>query len=332
MKPREAAANLFASVICLGALLLVSEAAIRIYLHWSLVYDIEMSRYAMDVKVQSPNPLIGHVHRPNAQADLMGVAVTIDSDGFRDREYPVERNASRRIIFLGDSLTFGWGVEKSKTFKEILEAKLSESKPTEIINFGTGNYNTEQEANLFLEKGLKYKPDAVVVFYFINDAEPTPHESDWKYLGRSRIVTFFWSRLKTALTLLRPDMEFRQYYSGLYADQDPGWIAAQRAFLELRDVCERNGISLRVVLLPDLHVLENYPFAAEHLKVMTFLRDNGIAARDLAPFFAAERDPARLWVASDDTHPNEIAHAMIAKYTLDFLMEGINGRLAGSAN
>jgi hypothetical protein len=320
------AGGLLTTVIGIGAVLLVSEVTIRIYAHRWLIYDLEMSRYAMEIKTESPNPLIGHVHKPNTQARLMGVPVKINSDGFRDREYPIERNASRRIIFLGDSLTFGWGVEKSKTFEELIEAELNETIPTEIINFGTGNYNTEQEVNLFNEKGLKYKPDEVAVFYFINDAEPTPHKSNWEALGHSRLVTFFWSRVQSGLTGLGRSKSFREYYAGLYSDGQPGWVAAQVAFRELRDVCGKKGIALRVVLLPELHVLEDYPFAVEHHKVLEFLRENGIAARDLAPFFGGEKNPMRLWVARDDAHPNEVAHALIAKYSVDFIREGIQGR------
>jgi lysophospholipase L1-like esterase len=262
----------------------------------------------------------------------MGVPVSINSDGFRDREYPVERDASNRIIFLGDSLTFGWGVEKSKTFKDILEAKLSETHPTQIINFGTGNYNTEQEVSLFLEKGLKYKPDLAVVFYFINDAEPTPQKSNWEFLGHLRIITFFWSRVELLLTMLGQHQGFRGYYASLYSDQQPGWIATKKALLQLRDVCESHGIALRVILLPELHALDNYPFAAEHRKVLEFLRANLIEARDLAPFFAGEHNPTRLWVASDDAHPNAIAHALIAEYSLDFLSGDVNGRMASHPN
>ena len=332
MKVREVAGGLLTTAIGLGAVLLISEITIRVYAHRSLIYDLEMSRYAMEIKTGSPNPRIGHVHKPNTEANLMGVPVKINSDGFRDREYPIERNASRRIIFLGDSLTFGWGVEKAKTFEEIMEAKLSQTVPTEIINFGTGNYNTEQEANLFLEKGLKYKPDEVTVFYFINDAEPTPHKSNWEVLGRFRIVTFFWSRVKSGFAGFGQNKSFREYYAGLYSDGQPGWIAAKEAFLELRDVCGKKRIALRVILLPELHALEDYPFAAEHHKLLVFLRENGIEARDLAPFFAGERNPMRLWVARDDAHPNELAHALIAEYSLDFVREGIQGRVNGGAN
>ena len=35
-------------------------------------------------------------------------------------------------------------------FVAVLEQQLSQSRPVEVINFGTGNYNTEQKVNLFL--------------------------------------------------------------------------------------------------------------------------------------------------------------------------------------
>ena len=322
------ATTALALLILLGA----SEVALRLYTRRSLVYDIEMSRYATELKVVSANPRIGHEHRPNGDATLMGVRVHINSDGFRDWEYAVERGDGRRIIFLGDSLTFGWGVPKVKTFEALLEAELSKSGTTEIINFGTGNYNTAQEVALFRAKGLKYKPDEVVVFYFINDAEPTPRISRLEFLGRLRTVTFFWSRLKSALTILGRHKSFREYYADLYADNQPGWVGARGAFIELRDLCRRHGIALRVVLLPELHVLDEYPFGSQHRKVMAFLRDQGVEALDLAPAFADEHRPTRLWVAPDDAHPNEIAHAAIARHTLDFIGGGLHGGKATDPN
>ena len=69
-----------------------------------------MTKYAMNLKKDSNNPLIGHEHRPNKSMELMDVMVDINSDGLRDKEYPVEKSDKKRIIFLGDSLTFGWGV------------------------------------------------------------------------------------------------------------------------------------------------------------------------------------------------------------------------------
>lgn len=298
----------------------IGELAIRWYLSTHTVYDIEMSRYANLIKVDSPNPKIGFVHKPNSDAVLMNAPVRINSDGLRDVEHAVRHGDAYRVIFLGDSLTLGWGVRQEESFKSILETYLNTRYPAEILNFGIGNYNSEQEVNLFLEKGLKYHPDKVVVFYFINDAEPTPRKSRWEFLAHSRLVTFYWSRIHALLSNLGSDgSDFRSYYAGLYRDGAPGWVNAQRAFVQLRDVCAQEGIELQVVLLPELHQLENYPFRSQHEQVAGFLKGNGIEVLDLAPLLEDQGDPMRLWVAQDDAHPNAIASRLIADRSVEFI-------------
>jgi lysophospholipase L1-like esterase len=299
--------------------MVVLEVSLQIYTRLFIYYDVEMSRYAVEIKEKADNPKIGHMHKPDSSAHLMGVDVEINSDGFRDIEYAIERDEKRRIAVLGDSLTFGWGVKKEETFEVLLEAMLSKQQPTEMINFGHGNYNTEQQVNLFREKGLKYKPDSVVVFYFINDAEVTPVRSKWLWISRMRSVTFLWSRVRGLLTRAKPGQTFESFYSALYADDQPGFIAVKEAFLELNSLCTENGIQLQVIMLPELHNLMDYPFFAEYEKVSAFLRANNIAVKDLTASFAGFEHAEDLWVAPDDAHPNALAHKMIAEYSLDFL-------------
>jgi len=312
---------LFLVLVPLALFLLIGELFLRVYLSRHIFYDVEMSRYALTLKVDSPNPLVGHHHRPGAEATLMGVSVRTNSDGFRDDEYPVEKADRKRIMFLGDSLTLGWGVEKEQAFEHILERKLEAISPTEIINLGTGNYNTTQEVHLFIDKGLKYEPDQVVLFYFINDAEPVPQKSRFPGLGHYRVLTFYWSRLKALKARIWPTAGFQEYYSALYREDNEGWVKSQFALLKLRELSREHGFDLKVVLLPELHELSDYAFAKEHGQVTEFLHDNDIPVLDLAPFFRNERDPRALWVAMDDAHPNARAHHLIAKYTLDFLAE-----------
>jgi len=202
-----------------------------------------------------------------------------------------------------------------------LGATLFRGEPTEILNLGVGNYNTVQEVNLFIDKGLKYRPDQVVLFYFINDAEPVPQRSRFPGLGRYRIVTFYWSRLKALRARFADTPSFEQYYSALYEEGAPGFERSREALLQLRDLCDRHDIDLRVVLLPELHRLDPYAFAEEHALLMRFLEAAGIPAIDLAPAFRDQPDPQALWVARDDAHPNARAHALIAEYTLPFLSE-----------
>lgn len=319
MKYKVPYKEILAVIISLAIFFLCGEFLIRLYLRNKLIYDVEMARYAMSLKADSSNPLIGHVHKPNKTARLMGVTVSSNSDGFRDKEYPLQKKDKYRIIFLGDSLTLGWGVEKEDIFKAILEREINKRFPTEIINFGTGNYNTEQEVNLFLEKGLKYNPDMAVVFYFINDAEATPKKSRLWFLAHSRIITFYWSRINAFINNIIPSRSFKGYYAGLYQEDNEGWIHTKRAFLELKDVCKKKRIALRVVLLPELHDLVNQPFKREYDFVSSFLKKNDIKCQDLTPFFKDYKDSMKLWVSQDDAHPNKETHELIAKYALDFI-------------
>jgi lysophospholipase L1-like esterase len=319
-KIKDIGAVVLSVILALGVFFALGEVALRIYTGDVIFYDIEMTRYANELKLPSANPLIAHIHRPNGSSVLMGVPVEISADGLRDDDYPVARTESRRIAFLGDSLTFGWGVASDDTFQSILERELNQAQSIEILNFGTGNYNTEQQVNLFIEKGLKYAPDEVVVWYFINDAEPTPQPSPWAFLGHSRMATFVWSRVKTVQSRLFSSRSYQDYYADLYRDESIGWTRTKEAFIQLQKLAEEQGMEMKVVLLPELHDPKNQPFEREYAQVRRFLDGLDIQVLDLNPYFASEEDPQRLWVALDDAHPNAVAHARIAELTQPFVL------------
>ena len=102
--------------------------------------------------------------------------------------------------------------------------------------------------------------------------------------------------------------------------------ATQAALRQLRDVCAENGIELQVVLLPELHELQDYPFANEHAVVASYLRSIGVPVLDLAADFKDETDPMRLWVAPDDAHPNALANQLIADHAEDFIAQRTGAR------
>jgi hypothetical protein len=169
-------------------------------------------------------------------------------------------------------------------------------------------------------------PDLVVVFFFINDAEPTPERSSWLGLTRLRSLTFVWSRLRSLRARWETSGSFVDYYRALYLPDQPGWQAMTQAFRELQEVCREKGIALQVVLLPELHELADYPFAEEHARVGAFLHREGIDYKDLAQDFRGIHNSRSLWVAPDDAHPNAVAHRMIAEYSRSFLEQAIAGR------
>ncbi len=175
---------------------------------------------------------MGHEHIPDSEAVLMGVHVKINSAGLRDREFNLTKpQEAHRILVLGDSTTFGWGVPQEKTYPKLLEQKLNASPPTgwprhvEVVNTGVGNYNTAQEVAYFKERGRLFQPNMVLLAYFINDAEETPRlERGW--LAReSYLYVFSNSAWDGMLRHMHQRPNFKDYYLSLYEDGKPGWIA-----------------------------------------------------------------------------------------------------------
>src|SRR5580704_8612042 len=91
----------------------LAEGVLRIKNSSMKNYDIEMWRYAKELKVPSADPLLGHDHVRNASAVLESVPIRINEWGLRGG--PVSKAPERRILFLGGSITLGWGVPEDQT-------------------------------------------------------------------------------------------------------------------------------------------------------------------------------------------------------------------------
>lgn len=81
-----------------------------------------------------------------------------------------------RIAMIGDSVTYGLGVEVEQTFPSLLESELNpaDTGPVEVLNFGVPGYNSFQEYTLLRKRVLDYEPDLVVMTFTPDDVETTP--------------------------------------------------------------------------------------------------------------------------------------------------------------
>jgi lysophospholipase L1-like esterase len=293
-----------------------TELAVRLVADDGMQFDLEMWKYARDVKVVSDDPVIGHEHGASRKSELMGVTVETNSKGQRDREIPYERTPGvMRIAMVGDSLTQGWGVPFEDTFSKRIE-RLYEAAGTkaEVVNLGVGNWNTIQEVQYFLTKGYKYRPDIVVLNYFVNDAEPLPvkrEEPSW-LMRNCYSCVFFKGRLDTVLRQLTTRQDWAGYYLGLYdGGQSKGWLDAKAAIRRLADYCKANNIKLLIAHLPELHDVQNYRFGVVTELVRQAANENGAPFVDLLPNLQFQA-PEDLWVTPPDPHPNSFANELIA--------------------
>lgn len=318
-QPRLGKALLLA-ISCFVALFLC-EALTRVVYRRSKDLDMEMWRYATQLKTVSADPQVGFEHLPNRSTYLMGVDVRTNSYGLRGAETTLEKPTNTyRILVLGDSFTFGWGVSEDQTYPNQVERMLNNQAPRglpkgvhyEVLNLGVGNYNTVQEVARLRNIGLQFDPDLILLGYFINDAEPLSSPRHGFLLEHSYLYAFLASRGRVSPLGDFGTRSYKEYYRDLYAADQPGWQAAKSALAELVEIGRRRNTPVAVYLLPDLHDLGNYPFANIHQELIRLGQDIRLPVIDLLGPFKGY-SPENLWVSPTDVHPNSTAQTLIAR-------------------
>ena len=112
---------------------------------------------------------LGWYHNPNVHADFshpeFDVKVRTNGLGLRDENID-PHDQRQKVLFLGDSLTWGFGVEEEERFTE----RLQESLPgIRVVNAGVSGYGTDQELLLYEKLQGVIAPDIVAVLVFKND-------------------------------------------------------------------------------------------------------------------------------------------------------------------
>lgn len=114
------------------------------------------------------DPQLGWANKPGATGlwkpnpGEPEVPVAINANGLRGTEHRYERTPGRkRILVVGDSLSFGFGVPVEDSFPEILQSLIGSG--WEVVNASVVGYGLDQAYLLFLTEGIKYEPDLVLV-------------------------------------------------------------------------------------------------------------------------------------------------------------------------
>src|SRR5207344_2701442 len=90
--------------------------------------------------------------------------------GLRGPEVTAKRPGELRILALGDSFTYGYGVQDAETYPAVLEALLRErGHDVSVLNAGVPGYSTDQSYAYFLGAGLDLEPDVVIVGIHCSD-------------------------------------------------------------------------------------------------------------------------------------------------------------------
>ncbi len=121
------------------------------------------------------------VAAPPAIRARTGWTFRTNGRGFNAREVPYDKPAGVfRIVALGDSSTFGWGVDPEDVYPHRLEALLRgrHGDRIEVVNLGVCGYTSLQGVILLEREALRYRPDVVTLSFGSNDFSLVPEPFD----------------------------------------------------------------------------------------------------------------------------------------------------------
>ena len=116
--------------------------------------------------------------RPGAaitQVERSGdVTYAVNAAGYRG-PLPAGAKAGKRVVFLGDSVTFGLGVEERQSFARLVEARLRSSVgPVDVVNLALFAYGPHEYLSTWRRLGRSLSPDVVVLQLHMNDFGAKP--------------------------------------------------------------------------------------------------------------------------------------------------------------
>lgn len=276
---------------------------------------------------------------PNRHANFLGVPVAINSDGLRGAEIGTPKPPNTvRILAVGDSVTFGYGIRLEDTYVKVLERRLNERSSVgtrfEVLNGGALGGSLSDYLHFLEQKATALNPDVVLVGLILNDilvysklgsiseagAEWHSGRLSWQrklsefLLQRSDLYLFCYARLKSFFygsqildinkvrglnfVTLTPPSEYQRH----------AWESSFDMLSQITAFCREHGYRIVVVIFPMQMQLSPAELRFYRDQYHLRLGDEALSGEPqqrLRKFFAAEGVPVVDLLPIYRTHPSE---------------------------
>jgi lysophospholipase L1-like esterase len=302
-----------------------SEVALRAA-GWPTVTDARRFAHMQVYWTEPPDQVaVAHPHKETSGS----FTVTSDANGLRAAgmpPHPVAKGSTPRVMTLGCSTTFGWGVDDAQTYPARLEARLREGgHPAEVINGGQPGYTSFQGLWLWDKTLAQYRPDVVVWGYLVQDARRVAYsdrsqavlQQNAEFLKQNLLYRL---RLYVGLKALLDDVRIEAKEDagpegGVYRVPPEEYVANLRAFKARTD-----AIGARLVLFG--FPLERAGYTEEHRRILAAAaKVLEVPLHDPQPRFEELTRTEQLYFPQDRGHANAAGLDRIAESVAGFLVE-----------
>lgn len=250
--------------------------------------------------------------------------VTTNSDGLRT-PHSMERSERTRIMTLGCSTTFGWGVADDETYPTRLEQFFQkDGLDVEVVNAGQPGYTSFQGLWLWNQTLKYYKPDIVLIGYIVQDARRASYsdrsqailQADNRFLKdnvlyRSKI--YLALRYGLGKVQIRAKERVSMDEGGIYRVPPNDYVANLRVLVK-----EVQALGGEPILFG--YPLEHGGYTKEHRKILEAGAQNlNIGYFDPQTEMEASARQEVLYFMRDKGHANADGNKKIAEWVYSFL-------------
>ena len=174
------------SLVSFAISLLLLELGVRLFIPQNLDFFNWQK-----IKRPATKPSMYYEYIPYARNDLyIGVPVTINSLGLRDYEIQIPKPPHTvRILALGDSITFGYGVRLEETYLKVLKRKLNQHAHNgiryEVINAGVEATGLDYYYHFLRSTAPLLEPDLILIGIALHDISQYKNVEGWPHKTKS---------------------------------------------------------------------------------------------------------------------------------------------------
>jgi hypothetical protein len=277
--------------------------------------------------------------KPRLDGTFRGRPVRTNGFGLRGDECTLRKPAKTfRIVGIGDSHMFGWGVGQNETYMHLAEQRLNAGAAAEpggrhyeLLNFGVPGYNTVMEVATYEHRAMEFQPD-LVLLHFVGNDFGLPHFMQTPRGQEPGLHLYLIDFLRARFSPPDEDPDLMHDLHGLPEEERQktrdryqrfvGQEPYEKAMARLAALTRRQGVPVivlalgfdteagdiarTVALANGFRVLDASP------RLFAYLREHGLDPE-------VRQDRVRAFKIPSDGHPSALAHALLAEVVYDEL-------------
>ena len=219
-----------------------------------------------------------------------------------------------RILAVGNSCTFGVGVNDDETWPARLERIMGEESgvESEVINAGVPGYSSFQGRRYLEERGLDLEPDLVIACFGFNDADAWGSEGDAEMARR--VEGTGWERVLSRSALFRGTSRLLKGGGGETEGERRPRVEGEELnenLVEMNRICAERGARLMLLVWPFRKQRERndpVPILFQPVLIQTGEEEQIPVINLIGPFLASDETPFLDHIHASESGCDIVAH------------------------